>query len=65
MPSAAGLIDFAAAARIWEALALDGDARAQYNLGYLHANGQGVPKDYARALDWYTRAASQGFAAAR
>ncbi|MBN8281249.1 MAG: sel1 repeat family protein, partial [Gammaproteobacteria bacterium] len=57
--------DFAAAARIWEALAVNGDARAQYNLGYLHANGQGVPRDYARALQWYTRAASQGFAAAQ
>ena len=57
--------DFPAAARIWEALAINGDARAQYNLGYLHANGQGVPKDYARAIEWYTRAASQGFAAAQ
>lgn len=57
--------DFGTAARIWEALAVNGDARAQYNLGYLHATGQGVPKDHARAIEWYTRAASQGFAAAQ
>jgi hypothetical protein len=57
--------DLAAAARLWEPLAVNGDPRAQYNLGYLHANGQGVARDYPRAIGWYTRAAHQGFAPAQ
>ena len=57
--------DYAAAARLWRSLAEKGDARAQYNLGFLHANGQGVDQDYTSALDWYTRAGKQGFAPAQ
>jgi len=57
--------DYVSAARLWQALADRGDARAQYNLGFLHANGQGVGKDLGRAVEWYTRAAEQGFAAAQ
>ena len=57
--------DFATAARLWETLAVQGDRRAQYNLGYLHANGQGLPQDYGQALDWYRRLPDQGFAPAQ
>ena len=42
-----------------------GDASAQYNLGVMYANGEGVPQDYAEALKWYHLAAEQGYAAAQ
>ena len=57
--------DFPTAAELWRGLAEKGDARAQYNLGYLYANGRGVSQDYPAALAWYTRAAEQGFAPAQ
>ncbi len=57
--------DYTSAAQLWGALAAQGDARAQYNLGFLCANGQGVPQDYAKAVEWYTKAADQGFAPAQ
>ena len=38
-----------------------GDARAQYNLGYLYEEGQaGFPQDHVEAARWYRRAAEQG-----
>jgi TPR repeat protein len=42
-----------------------GDAREQYNLGVLYANGQGVPQDYKQAAKWYQKAAEQGIANAQ
>jgi hypothetical protein len=35
------------------------DAEAQFNRGLQYATGTGVAQDYARALDWYTKAADQ------
>ena len=29
-----------------------GDASAQYNLGVMYANGEGVPEDYVKAYAW-------------
>ena len=46
-------------------LADQGDAFAQYDLGVMYANGQGVPQDYAQAVAWYRKAADQGNAAAQ
>ena len=40
-------------------------ARAQYNLGVMYANGDGVPQDYAEAVKWYRLAAEQGHAKAQ
>jgi TPR repeat protein len=37
-----------------------GDAGAQYNLGYLYANGLGVTQDHTEAVKWYRLAAEQG-----
>jgi len=42
-----------------------GDAVAQYNLGVMYDNGQGVPQDYQEAEKWYRRAADQGVAQAQ
>ena len=30
-----------------------GDSEAQYNLGVMYQNGQGVTQDYARAVRWF------------
>ncbi|MBE0616885.1 MAG: sel1 repeat family protein [Proteobacteria bacterium] len=45
--------------------AKQGDAGAQYNLGLLYANGQGVPQNYTEAANWYRKAAEQGNASAQ
>ena len=45
-------------------LAEQGDAQAQYRLGYSYHYGQGVPLNNDEALRWYRKAADQGNAAA-
>lgn len=52
--------DYGAALHEWQPLAKQGQAAAQYQLGLLYANGQGVPKDDAQARKWYEKAANQG-----
>jgi len=42
-----------------------GDAEAQSALGYMYANGTGVPKDDAEAVKWFRKAADQGNAMAQ
>ena len=42
-----------------------GDAFAQFSLGFMYNNGQGVAQDYKEALKWYTKAAEQGIAKAQ
>ena len=50
----------------WYRLAADqGDAAAQYNLGYMYDTGEGVPQNYAEAVRWYRLAADQGLATAQ
>jgi len=48
-----------------KALADQGDARAQYNLGYMYDTGRGVPENDAEAVKWWLKAADQGFADAQ
>jgi TPR repeat protein len=43
----------------FRALALNGDAAAQYRLGVMYAKGQGVPQDDKKAASWYLKAAIQ------
>ncbi|MEW6560686.1 MAG: tetratricopeptide repeat protein, partial [Pseudomonadota bacterium] len=57
--------DLAQAASWFRKAADQGDADAQYNLGVMYANGQGVPQDYAQAASWFRKAADQGYAAAQ
>ncbi|MDR1275864.1 MAG: sel1 repeat family protein [Candidatus Accumulibacter sp.] len=45
--------------------AMRGDAAAQYILGVLYQNGEGVRKDYAKAAKWFKKAAEQGDARAQ
>ena len=57
--------DFATALREWTPLAEQGDAPAQFNLGLMYDNGQGVPQDDKTAVKWYRLAAEQGVAVAQ
>ena len=40
--------------------AQQGDADAQYNLGVMYDDGEGVPKDEVEAYAWYSLAATNG-----
>ncbi len=51
--------DYATALREFRPLAKQGDANAQFNLGLMYDNGQGVPQDYVRAHMWFNLAASR------
>ena len=42
-----------------------GNADAQYKLGVMYDQGQGVPKDYKEAVKWYRLSAEQGHAKAQ
>ena len=57
--------DYATALKEFVPLANQGNAQAQYNLGVMYNNGQGVPKDEAQAVAWYRKAAEQGNAVAQ
>jgi TPR repeat protein len=57
--------DYATALREWTPLAKQGDADAQYNLGQMYNQGQGVPQDYKTAVKWWKLAAEQGYARAQ
>ena len=46
-------------------VAEQGNAQAQFNLGWMYANGQGVRQDDAQAVQWFGKAAEQGIAQAQ
>lgn len=50
--------DYAKAEKLLRPLAKHGDALAQFNLGFMYANGQGVPQDYVLAYMWADVAAA-------
>ena len=43
----------------YKASAEQGDAEAQFNLGWCYDDGRGVAKDYVEAVKWYRKAAEQ------
>jgi len=57
--------DYATALQEWRPLAEQGDASAQFNLGWMYDKGEGVPQDDREAVRWYRRAAEQGDAKAQ
>lgn len=59
--AAHGRGDYATALRLLRPLAIQGHATAQYNLGNMYMDGQGVPQNNAEAVKWFHRAAVQGF----
>jgi len=52
--------DYATALREWKPRAKQGDANAQFFLGVMYDEGEGVPQDYETAVKWYKLAAEQG-----
>ena len=52
--------DYAVALQPCLSLAEHGDARAQFSLGGMYYNGQGVQQDYAEAAEWTRKAARTG-----
>jgi uncharacterized protein len=57
--------DYKTAYKLWLPLAEQGDALAQYNLGQMYRNGQGVPQDDKEAVKWYRLSAEQFYALAQ
>jgi uncharacterized protein len=57
--------DFQTAGQLFSTTAKKGSTAAQYNLGVMCANGQGVAHDYREAVKWYRLAAEQGHAGAQ
>lgn len=54
--------NYAVAFCIWQPLAVEGDNRAQYNIGWMYHNGYGLSINDEIALYWWLRAASTGSA---
>jgi len=54
--------DNSTALRKLQSAAARGDANAQYNLGWLYFDGEGVPQDDVEAYAWFSVAAAQGYA---
>lgn len=57
--------DYATAAREFRPFAEQGQATAQYILGWIYQNGDGVKQDLAEAAKWYQKAAEKGNADAQ
>jgi TPR repeat protein len=57
--------DFAAALAKFRPLAEKGNAQAQFNMGVMARQGQGVAPDDRQAVDWWMKAAEQGHAEAQ
>lgn len=57
--------DYAAALQLLRPLVDQGNGVAQFDLGFMYYNGQGVPQNYAEAASWYRKAADQGIADAQ
>jgi len=55
----------AAGVRWFRKAADQGNAEAQFNLGYMYWKGLGVGQDYVKAHMWYNLAASKGQRGAR
>lgn len=57
--------DSEAAFKEFSPLAAMGDARAQFELGYMYERGKGVAQNYNESLNWFRKSAAQGNALAQ
>jgi hypothetical protein len=57
--------DNSEAFKLFRMAAENGNADAQWTLGYSYDEGKGIPKDDAEAVKWYRKAAEQGHADAQ
>jgi len=55
-----GRDDYATALQLYRSIADQGDAAAQYHLGYMYYYGFGVPGNHTEGVKWYRLAAEQG-----
>jgi TPR repeat protein len=53
--------DYATALRLLRPLADQGDAQAQFYLGMMYGDGQGIQKNYTEAAKWYRKSANHGY----
>jgi len=53
--------DFSGALQFWQDRARMGDAQAQFNLALMYHGGLGVKSDETKALQWYQKAAQNGY----
>lgn len=53
--------EFEAAVGFWRPLAEQGDPVAQFYMGFLHGEGQGVEKDDTEAVRWFILSGQQGY----
>jgi uncharacterized protein len=51
--------DYATALQFFRSLADQGNAAAQFNLGFMYESGRGVLQDYVQAHKWYNLAAAR------
>ncbi len=57
--------DYAAAFSQFKPLAENGDPKAQFYLGEMYGQGQGIKRDLKKAARWYREAAMQGHTTAQ
>lgn len=57
--------NYAEAAKWYRKAAEQGDQLAQYNLGIMYSQGQGVTTDINQAATWYLKSAQNGYSAAQ
>ena len=57
--------DYTIALKEWRPLAEQGNAEAQFQLGWMYTEGEGVPRDYVQAHLWFNLSAEQGHENAR
>jgi TPR repeat protein len=57
--------DFEKAFELLEPIAQQGDADAQFRVGFMYLHGRGVKRDFAEAMRWLGQAADQGHAEAQ
>ena len=57
--------DYEAALKEFRLAAEQGDAQAQFKLGVMYDEGQGVAQDFREAVPWFRQAAEQGHALAQ
>ena len=52
--------DYEGAMKWYQKAAAQGDVQAEYNIGAMYLEGQGVERDVAKAREWFERAAAHG-----
>lgn len=53
--------DYNKAFTIFEDLALKGDAKSQYRLGFMYDTGKAVKMNKKEAIKWYKKSSEQGY----